>query len=251
MPAVATTHTGSWPSSWSTVSRICQDIDREVAPVRQRPLGHATFPYVFLDATYVKARVGHQVVSRAVVIATGVTAEGGREVHGVDVGDSEDAVFWTGFLTGLKDRELGGADLAISDAPRGLQASICKTMQGAGWQRCRVHLMRNILSHVPRGQAEMVAAFVRTTFAKALHAASSVRSRPGSNAHCPKPPACSLRPRMTSSPTPYSPAIIGARCGPRTRSSRPTRRSSGAPTSSACSPRNQAVLPPLGAILAK
>jgi putative transposase len=85
--------------SKSTVSRICADIDREVAPVRQRPLGHTTFPYVFLDATYVKARVDHQVVSRAVVIATGVTAEGGREVLGVDVGDSEDAVFWTAFLT--------------------------------------------------------------------------------------------------------------------------------------------------------
>lgn len=152
--------------SKSTVSRICQDIDREIAPVRQRPLGHTTFPYVFLDATYVKARVDHQVVSRAVVIATGVTAEGGREVLGVDVGDSEDAVFWTGFLTGLKDRGLGGVDLVISDAHRGLQASIRKTMQGSGWQRCRVHLMRNILAHVPRGQAEMVAAFVRTIFAQ-------------------------------------------------------------------------------------
>jgi putative transposase len=152
--------------SKSTVSRICADIDREVAPVRQRPLGHTTFPYVFLDATYVKARVDHQVVSRAVVIATGVTAEGGREVLGVDVGDSEDAVFWTAFLTSLKDRGLGGVDLVISDAHRGLQASIRKTMQGSAWQRCRVHLLRNILAHVPRGQAEMVAAFVRTIFAQ-------------------------------------------------------------------------------------
>jgi putative transposase len=152
--------------SKSTVSRICADIDREVAPVRQRPLGHTTFPYVFVDATYVKARVDHQVVSRAVVIATGVTAEGGREVLGVDVGDSEDAVFWTAFLTSLKDRGLGGVNLVISDAHRGLQAAIRKTMQGSAWQRCRVHLMRNILSHVPRGQAEMVAAFVRTIFAQ-------------------------------------------------------------------------------------
>jgi putative transposase len=152
--------------SKSTVSRICADIDREVAPVRQRPLGHTTFPYVFLDATYVKARVEHQVVSRAVVIATGVTAEGGREVLGVDVGDSEDEVFWTAFLTSLKDRGLGGVNLVISDAHRGLQAAIRKTMQGSAWQRCRVHLMRNILSHVPRGQAEMVAAFVRTIFAQ-------------------------------------------------------------------------------------
>ena len=152
--------------SKSTVSRICADIDREVAPVRQRPLGHVAFPYVFVDATYVKARVDHQVVSRAVVIATGVTAEGGREVLGVDVGDSEDEVFWTAFLTSLKDRGLGGVDLVISDAHRGLQAAIRKTMQGSAWQRCKVHLVRNILSHVPRGQAEMVAAFVRTIFAQ-------------------------------------------------------------------------------------
>ena len=119
-----------------------------------------------MDATYVKARIDHQVVSRAVVIATGVTAEGGREVLGADVGDSEDTVFWTAFLNGLKDRGLAGVDLVISDAHRGLQASIRKTMQGSGWQRCRVHLLRNILAHVPRGQAGMVAAFVRTIFAQ-------------------------------------------------------------------------------------
>jgi putative transposase len=106
--------------STSTVSRICADIDPEVAPVRQRPLGHVAFPYVFLDATYVKARVDHQVVSGAVVIATGVTAEGGREVLGVDVGNSEDAVFWTGFLTNLKDQGLSGVELVISDGHRGL-----------------------------------------------------------------------------------------------------------------------------------
>jgi len=100
------------------------------------------------------------------VIATGVTAEGGREVLGVDVGDSEDAVFWTALRMSLKDRGLAGVNLVISDAHRGLQAAIRKTMQGVGPARCRVHLMRNILSHVPRGQAEMVAAFVRTIFAQ-------------------------------------------------------------------------------------
>ena len=171
------------------------DIDCEVAPVRQRPLGHTAFPYVFLDATYVKARVDHQVVSRAVV-----TAEGGREVLDVDVGDSEGAVFWTAFLTGLKDRGLGGVDLVISDAHRGLQASIRRTMQGSAWQRCRVHLLRDILAHVPRGQAEMVAAFVRTIFAnptRTLHATSSARSRPGSNAPCLKQPRCSPTRRTT------------------------------------------------------
>ena len=86
-----------------------------------------------LDATYAKARVDHQVVSRAVAIATGVTAEGGREVLGVDVGDSEDEVFWTAFLTGLKDRGFSCVDLAVSDGNRGLQVSIRKTVRGSAW----------------------------------------------------------------------------------------------------------------------
>jgi hypothetical protein len=110
--------------------------------LRERRLDHTAFPYVFLDATYVKARVNHQVVSRAVVIATGVTAEGNREVLGVDVGDSEDELFWTTFLRTLKDRGLGGVQLVISDAHAGLKASIARVLQGAAWQRCRVHLMR-------------------------------------------------------------------------------------------------------------
>jgi putative transposase len=84
--------------SKSTVSRICSEIDEHVAVLRERRLDHTGFPYVFLDATYVKARIGHQVVSRAVVIATGVSADGSREVLGVDVGDSEDELFWTTFL---------------------------------------------------------------------------------------------------------------------------------------------------------
>lgn len=100
------------------------------------------------------------------MIATGLTAEGGREVLGVDVGESEGAVFWTGFPTGLKDRGLAGVELVISDAHRGLQASVRRTMQGSAWQRCRVHLLPGVLAHVSRGQAEMVAAFVRTIFAK-------------------------------------------------------------------------------------
>ncbi len=98
-----------------TVSRISVDIYREVAPARQRPLSHP-FRYALLDAAYVKARVGHQIVSRAVVIATGVAAEGGCEVLGVDAGDSEGAVFWTAFLTSLDDRGLAGVSLVISDA---------------------------------------------------------------------------------------------------------------------------------------
>jgi putative transposase len=153
--------------SKSTVSRICGEIDEHVAVLRERRLDHTAFPYVFLDATYVKARVNHQVVSRAVVIATGVTAEGNREVLGVDVGDSEDELFWTTFLRTLKDRGLGGVQLVISDAHAGLKASIARVLQGAAWQRCRVHLMRNLLATVPKGQSEMVAALVRTIFFQA------------------------------------------------------------------------------------
>jgi putative transposase len=152
--------------SKSTVSRICGEIDEQVAVFRDRRLDHTRFPYVYLDATYVKARKDHRIVSRAVVVATGVAADGNREVLGVDIGDSEDEVFWTVFLRGLRDRGLGGVKLVISDAHAGLTAGIVRVLQGAGWQRCKVHLMRNLLAHVPKAHKEMVAATVRTIFAQ-------------------------------------------------------------------------------------
>ena len=130
------------------------------------PWPTTTYPYVFLDATYCKARVNHRVVSQAVVIATGVTGDGRREVLGFDVGDSEDGAFWTAFLRSLKARGLGGVQLVISDAHTGLKQAIGAVMLGAAWQRCRVHFMRNVLAQVPRGNAEMVAAAVRTVFAQ-------------------------------------------------------------------------------------
>ena len=152
--------------SKSTVSRICAGIDDEVAVFRSRRLDHVGFPYVYLDATYIKARINHRIISRAVVVATGVTVNGDREVLGVDVGDSEDEVFWTAFLRGLKDRGLGGVRLVISDAHAGLKASIPRVLGGAGWQRCKVHLMRNILGTVTAASKDMVAATVRTIFAQ-------------------------------------------------------------------------------------
>jgi putative transposase len=145
--------------SKSEVSRICADLDTEVAAFRSRSLAHTAFPYVFLDATYLKARVAGRVVSRAVVIATGVTTDGGREVLGLDVGDSEDGAFWTAFLRSLKAR-------GLADAHTGLKAAIAAVMAGASWQRCRVHFLRNVLARVPRGSAEMVAAAIRTIFAQ-------------------------------------------------------------------------------------
>ena len=116
---------------------------------RARRLDHLAFPYVFGDATYIKARIEHHIVSRAVVVATGVAADGNREVLGLDIGDSEDEVFWTQFPRSLRDRGLAGVKLVISDAHSGLKAAIGRVFQGSTWQRCRVHLMRNLLTHVP------------------------------------------------------------------------------------------------------
>ncbi len=152
--------------SKSEVSRICTELAAEVAAFCSRPLSHIAFPYVFLDATYVKARVDSRVVSRAVVIATGVSADGGREVLGCEVGDSEDGAFWTAFLRSLKARGLTGVQLVISDAHTGLRQAIAAVLLGAAWQRCRVHFLRNLLALVPKGHAEMVAAAVRTIFAQ-------------------------------------------------------------------------------------
>ena len=152
--------------SKSEVSRICAGLDERVAAFRNRTLGHSEFPYVYLDAIYVHVRddaLG-QVVSRAVVVATGVSAQGGREVLGVDVGDSEAETFWSAFLRSLKARGLSGVRLVISDAHEGLRAAIRKTLQGASWQRCRVHYVRNLMAPVPKASQEMVAAAFRSIF---------------------------------------------------------------------------------------
>jgi putative transposase len=163
--------------SKSEVSRICAALDERVNAFRNRTLGHTEFPYVYLDATYVHVRddaLG-QVVSRAVVIATGITAQGGREILGVDIGDSEDATFWTGFLRSLKQRGLTGVRLVISDAHEGLKKAITKCFSGAGWQRCRVHFIRNLLARIPKAESDFVAAAFRSIFA--LNTAKEVHAR--------------------------------------------------------------------------
>ena len=152
--------------SKSEVSRICAGLDEEVAAFRDRSLAEAGFPYVYLDATYCKARVGHRVVSQAVVIATGVRADGNREVLGFDVGDSENGAFWTSFLRSLKARGLTGVQLVVSDAHEGLKTAIASVLLGSCWQRCRVHFTRNVLDAVAKSNAEMVAAAIRTIFAQ-------------------------------------------------------------------------------------
>ena len=151
--------------SKSEVSRICAELDCAVGAFRTRDLDHVEFPYVYLDATYLHVRDDHQVVSKAVVVATGITATGQREVLGVDVGDSEDEVFWRGFLRSLKNRGLGGVRLVISDQHAGLTAAIRRCFQGAAHQRCRVHFARNLLTLIPKAHQDMVAALFRTVFA--------------------------------------------------------------------------------------
>jgi transposase-like protein len=151
--------------SKSEVSRICAGLDEVVTAFRTRRLDHTGFPYVYLDATYLHVRnPASQVVSMAVVVATGITAEGGREVLGLDVGDSEDEVFWRGFLTALKRRGLAGVRLVISDQHSGLVAALKRAFQGTAHQRCRVHFARNLLAHVPKTHTDMVAAVFRTVF---------------------------------------------------------------------------------------
>ena len=161
--------------SKSEVSRICAQLDEEVALWRTRSLGHIAFPYVFLDATYYKVRLAGRVVSQAVVIATGVSADGRREVLGCATGDSETEAFWTEFLCELRDRHLNGMQLVISDAQRGLVNAIATSFQGVSWQRCRVHFMRNALAKVTAGHDEMVAATIRTIFTQPRQA--QVRSQ--------------------------------------------------------------------------
>ena len=152
--------------SKSEVSRICAELDAVVGAFRERRLDHIAFPYVFLDATYVKAHEGASVVSKAIVIATGVTATGDREVLGLAVGDSEDGAFWTAFARSLRARGLTGVRLVISDAHQGLKAAIATVFLGAAWQRCRVHFLRNVLARIPKGRAEMVLALIRTIWAQ-------------------------------------------------------------------------------------
>ncbi len=148
------------------VSRICGELDAVVATFRERPLDHARFPYLFLDATYVKAHAGPSVVPEAIVVATGVTATGEREVLGLDVGDSEDGAFWASFLRSLRARGLGGVRLVVSDAHSGLTGAIGSVLLGAAWQRCRARFLRNVLARVPRASAQMVLAAIRTIFAQ-------------------------------------------------------------------------------------
>jgi len=150
--------------SKSQVSRLCGEIDERVQAFLSRPI-EGEWPYLWLDATYVKARRDHHIVSVAVIVAVGVNNDGRREVLGMTVGHSEAEPFWVEFLRSLARRGLRGAKLVISDAHEGLKAAIVKVL-GATWQRCRVHFMRNALAYAGKTQRRIVSAWVGTAFAQ-------------------------------------------------------------------------------------
>jgi transposase-like protein len=150
--------------SKSQVSRLCEEIDERVKAFLDRPL-EGDWPYVWLDATYVKVRRDHRIVSVAVILAIGVNADGRREVLGMDIGPSEAETFWTGFLRKLRRRGLRGVKLVISDAHEGIKAAVAK-LTNASWQRCRVHTMRNALAHAGKSSRRVVSAFMATAFAQ-------------------------------------------------------------------------------------
>src|SRR5881397_3623611 len=134
--------------SKSQVSRLCEEIDDKVKAFLSRPI-EGDWPYLWIDATYVKVRQSGRIVSVAVIIAVGVNSDGRREVLGMDIGPSEAETFWTEFLRKLARRGLRGVKLVISDAHEGIKAAVAKALH-ASWQRCRVHFMRNVLAHAGR-----------------------------------------------------------------------------------------------------
>ena len=162
--------------SKSQVSRLCEEIDERVKAFLDRPI-EGDWPYLWIDATYVKVRQAGRIVSVAVIVAVGVNADGRREVLGMDIGPSEAETFWTGFLRKLARRGLRGVKLVVSDAHEGIKASVSKILT-ASWQRCRVHFMRNALAHAGKSGRRVVSAFIATAFAQddAMAAKSQWRS---------------------------------------------------------------------------
>jgi putative transposase len=150
--------------SKSQVSVLAKTLDAEVEAFRNRPLDAGPYTYVLVDALTQRVREEGRIVNVACVLATGVNADGHREVLGVDVITTEDGAGWTAFLRGLVARGLSGVKLVVSDAHEGLKAAIAAVLPGASWQRCRTHFMRNLLTRVPRSSQSMVATLVRSIF---------------------------------------------------------------------------------------
>ena len=161
--------------SKSQVSRLCEEIDERVHAFLDRPI-EGDWPYLWIDATYVKVRQAGRIVSVAVIVAVGVNTDGKREVLGMDIGASEAETFWTEFLRKLTRRGLRGVKLVISDAHEGIKAAVSKLLCSS-WQRCRVHFMRNALAHAGKSGRRVVSAFIATAFAQETPEAASQQWR--------------------------------------------------------------------------
>jgi putative transposase len=152
--------------SKSAVSEMAKSLDEEVSAFRSRPLDEGPYPYLWLDALAVKVRECGRIVRCACVVASAVNADGHREILGLDTFTSEDGAAWTVFLRDLAERGLGGVQLVISDDHKGLLGALEAVLPGSGWQRCRTHFMRNLLTRVPKSAQPFVATMVRTIFAQ-------------------------------------------------------------------------------------
>ena len=155
---------GGCSVSKSQVSRICAELDEELAAFRERPLDDGVYPYVWFDATYQKVREGGRIVNQAAVVAVGVRETGEKSVLGLAVGASETEAFWLDFCRGLARRGLHGVQLVISDAHEGLRSALAQVFAGATWQRCKVHMLRNVVAAVPKQHAPAVLAVVKSIF---------------------------------------------------------------------------------------
>ena len=172
--------------SKSQVSRLCEEIDGKVKAFLNRPL-EGDWPYLWIDATYLKVRRGGRIVSVAVIIAIGVNTDGRREVLGLEIGTSEAEPIWTEFLRKLTRRGLRGVKLVISDAHEGIKAAVSKVLS-ATWQRCRVHFQRNALAHAGKSGRRVVSAFIATAFAQDTAKAASTQWRAVADQIRPKVP---------------------------------------------------------------
>jgi transposase-like protein len=172
--------------SKSQVSRLCEEIDDKVKAFLERPL-EGDWPYIWIDATYLKVRRGGRIVSVAIIVAVGVNSDGRREVLGLEIGTSEAEPIWTEFLRKLTRRGLRGVKLVVSDAHEGIKAAVSKVLC-ATWQRCRVHFMRNVLAHSGKSGRRVVAAFIATAFAQETPEAASTQWRAVADQIRPKVP---------------------------------------------------------------
>ena len=162
--------------SKSQVSRLCEELDGKVKAFLERPI-EGDWPYLWIDATYIRVRQNGRIVSVAVIVAVGANADGRREVLGMEVGPSEAEPFWTAFLRGLARRGLRGVKLVISDAHEGIHRPAVSKVMHATWQRCRVHFMRNVMAHAGKSGRRVIVAFMSAAFAQDDAAQASAQWR--------------------------------------------------------------------------